>query len=153
MEPIEVQAALAAAVEEVLETMCFTAVFSSSEAAIPETGGGASLMASLRFEGKFSGEFLLVVALEPARTIGSGFLGKEEGEISDSQAAEVVCELANMFCGTTLSRLETETTFSLSHPELVSAELEVPCHVGGFTRWFELEEGSLAATLSFRQAS
>ena len=42
MEPIEVQGALAAAVEEVLETMCFTGVVSSSESALAETGGAVS---------------------------------------------------------------------------------------------------------------
>jgi CheY-specific phosphatase CheX len=84
--------------------------------------------------------------------VGSGFLGKEEEEISDEQTGEVVCELANMFCGSALSRLEAQTTFRLSHPELVAAESGTPFELTGIARWFELESGSLAASLSFPQA-
>ena len=90
--------------------------------------------------------------MKPARTIGSGFLGKEEAEISDEQTGEVVCELANMFCGSVLSRLEDKTTFHLSHPELVSVPSGTPFNPPGIARWFELESGSLAASLSFLQA-
>ena len=152
MQPIEVQEALAAAVEEVLETMCFSAVFSSSETAFPEQNDGCVLMAQLRFEGSPSGEFQLAIPMPPARTIGSGFLGKEEAEISDEQTREVVCELANMFCGSVLSRLEAKTAFRLSHPDLVSVPCGTPFDPPGIARWFELEAGSLAASVSFRQA-
>ena len=157
MQATEVQAALASAVEEILETMCFSTVFSSSEtafppSALPEANDGSALMAQLRFEGNPSGEFRLTIPMKPARMIGSCFLGKEEAEISDEQTGEVVCELANMFCGSALSRLEAETTFHLSHPELVPAESGTSFDPLGIVRWFELESGSLTASFSFRQA-
>jgi hypothetical protein len=152
MQPDEVQTALAEAVEEVLGTMCFAPVFSSSEEAIAQTDDCPLFEAALHFEGVPSGEFRLRIPLKPARLIGSGFLGKEEDEISDSQAGEVVCELANMFCGSALSRIEAGATFHLSHPELVSPAPDVPFAPPGFARWFELEEGSLAASLSFQTA-
>jgi len=131
MEKLDAQSALAAAVEEVLETMCFTLLLSSSalsgpEAAVPGAGFSNPVTAVLQFEGSPSGEFRLSVPLTVARGVGSGFLGREPGEVSDCQAGEVVCELANMFCGSVLSRLEAETIFHLSHPELAHPELAHP---------------------------
>lgn len=152
MEQTEVQSALTAAVEEVLETMCFAIVLSSSDDAIPEGNSSDWMTAMLRFEGKLSGEFRLSVPVKLARTVGSGFLGTEETEISDSQAAEVVCELANMFCGSALSRLEADTIFRLSHPELAPAESGTPVNRKGVGRRFELEDGTLAASFDFQRA-
>jgi len=48
MEPNEIQAGLAAAVEEVLETMCFTSVLSSGEGAAPAGIGAEHRTASVR---------------------------------------------------------------------------------------------------------
>ena len=161
MEKLDAQSALAAAVEEVLETMCFTLLLSSSalsgpEAAVPGAGFSNPVTAVLQFEGSPSGEFRLSVPLTVARGVGSGFLGREPGEVSDCQAGEVVCELANMFCGSVLSRLEAETIFHLSHPELAHPELmpAVPAPDGNaVSRLFELEDGFFAASLQFRLVS
>jgi hypothetical protein len=157
MQTTDVQAALAAAVEEVLETMCFSAVFSSSEAALPEAtvpepNDRSLLTARLRFEGNPSGEFQLAIPMGPARTVGSGFLGKDEAEISEEQTREVVCELANMFCGSALSRLEAGSIFRLSHPELLPSDSGPSFDPAGIARWFELESGGLTASFSFQQA-
>ena len=70
MKPIEVQAAMAEAVGEVLETMCFTAVLSSSDAAIPMTPECKCLIAALRFEGGCEGEFRVCIPMALARQIG-----------------------------------------------------------------------------------
>ncbi len=153
MQSTEVQLALAAAVEEVLETMCFICVLSSSEEAMQEAANCDSFVAVLHFEGNVSGEFRLKVPVKLAQVVGSGFLGKEEAEISHSQAGEVVCELANMFCGSALSRLEGNTIFHLSHPEIASPQSMTPVNGCGISRWFELENGILAASLNFQQAS
>ncbi len=149
MEPNEIQMALASAVEEVLETMCFTSVLASAEGAIPpEEGGGApALTAELHFQGYPSGGFRLDVPLKLARVVGAGFLGREEAEVSDSQAEEVVCELANMICGSVLSHLESKTTFQITHPELVPPQQGVSFAQAGASRWFDLEDGFLAASL------
>ena len=151
MKPIEVQAAMAEAVGEVLETMCFTAVLSSSDAAIPMTPECKCLIAALRFEGGCEGEFRVCIPMALARQIGAGFLGEDEEEISDVQAGEFVCELGNMFCGSALSRLEPETIFHLSHPELIPGNADAVFDDRRIGRWFELEEGNLAASMGFRQ--
>src|SRR5271169_5617214 len=132
MEPNDIQLGLAAAVEEVLETMCFTSVFGSGEGAAPAPGedgvpgeadaGPPACTAELRFEGNPSGGCRVSVSRKLARVVGAGFLGLEEMEVTDSQTEEVVCELANMICGSVLSRLEREATFRITHPELTSPE-------------------------------
>ena len=153
MEPNEIQEALTAAVEEVLETMCFSTVLASAEgAASPEAHGSAPpLTAELHFQGNPSGGFRVVVPIKLARVVGACFLGREETEVSDSQAAEVICELANMICGSVLSRLESKATFQISHPEPIPAGQGVGFGAGS-CRWFDLGDGILTVSLELQQA-
>ena len=153
MEPNEIQTALAAAVEEVLETMCFASVLTSSEGAAPPEGGGTpAITVELRFEGNPPGGFRVSVPMKLAHVVGAGFLGREEAEVSDSEAGEVVCELANMICGTVLSRLENKATFQITHPEMTPSE-PGGCFDGDSTcRWFDLGDGFLIASLQLQQA-
>jgi len=180
MEPNEIQIGLAAAVEEVLETMCFTSVLSSGEGAAPATmeetlpasgdegppadrevavpaeaeadAGARACTAELRFEGNPSGGCRVSVPWNLARAVGAGFLGLEEMEVSDSQTEEVVCELANMICGSVLSRLESEATFRIIHPELVPPERGAGFEGAGSNRWFDLGDGILTVSLELQPA-
>lgn len=160
MEPNEVQAAMATAVEDVLETMCFLGVCASGQGIAPPDAGGSTppdgaadartLTAELRFEGNSAGAFRLSLPLSLAQTAGAGFLGLDEAAASDAQAAEVVCELANMICGSVLGRLEHSTIFRLSHPELIPT-LPGPGHDAlSNTRWFDTGEGVLSVSLSMQ---
>ncbi|MGO9011564.1 MAG: chemotaxis protein CheX [Bryobacteraceae bacterium] len=153
MEPNEIQSALASAVEEVLETMCFASVLASAEAAVPpELGCGApAFTAELHFQGNPSGGFRLGVPMKLARVLGAGFLGLEETEVSDSRAEEVVCELANMICGSILSGLECKATFQITHPELAPPKQSVSFAGAAASRWFDLENGFLTASLQLEQ--
>jgi CheY-specific phosphatase CheX len=154
MEPNEIQTVLTAAVEEVLETMCFTTVLRSSEGPAPDSRGGErTLTAELGFEGVPSGGFRVSVDRKVAKMLSAGFFGLDEGEITDEQSADLVCELANMICGSVLSRLERNVTFHISHPELVDADAgscftdESPC------RWFDLGDGQMSTALRFQKDS
>jgi len=151
METNEIQAALAAAVEEVLETMCFATVLASDEGVVPPDAesGEPPLTAELRFQGDPPGGCLVCVPLKLARVVGAGFLGREEEELSDAQAGEVVCELANMICGAALSRLESKTTFRITHPELIAPE--GGASVQGASRWFDLGDGILTVSLELQR--
>jgi CheY-specific phosphatase CheX len=153
MEPNEIQTALAAAVEEALETMCFTSVLASAEGTVSPDGGPGALTAELHFHGNPSGGFRVSVPLKLARVVGASFLGREEVEISDSQAGEVVCELANIICGSVLSRLESKATFQITHPVLIAPEPGVSFHGAGARRWFDLGDGILTVSLELQQAS
>jgi hypothetical protein len=79
--------------------------------------------------------------------MAAAFLGLDEAAPSEAQIQEVVCELANMVCGSALSRLEENTRFDLSSPELRPAPAGCP-HGGRFlSRGLELEEGPLSVWL------
>lgn len=160
METNEIQEALATAVEEVLETMCFLGVDASGEGSAPpeavdnpaprEQDGERNLTSELRFEGNTSGTFRVSVPLSLAHAAGAGFLGLDEPAATDAQAAEVVCELANMFCGSVLGRLEHSTIFRLSHPELVPALPGASLEPLDNIRWFDTGEGILTVSLSLQ---
>jgi len=134
-----IQAAL-----EVLETMFFEIPVEG-----PQESDGAStssLCALATFTG--SAEGLLVVSLTPPalERLSASFLGLEEPEISESQAAGVLCELANMLCGSTLSRLDPGARIAIAPPRLVHSD-QVSSR--GWLR-FPLECGSLAISLTYR---
>jgi len=153
MEPNEIQGALASAVEEVLETMCFAGVLASAEGSAPPEADGVepALAAELRFQGNPSGGFRVGASMRLARVVGAGFLGREEMEVTDTQAGEVVCELANMICGSVLSRLESEAAFQISHPELTPPGQGASCAVAAASRWFDLGDGILTVSLELQQ--
>jgi CheY-specific phosphatase CheX len=153
MEPNEIQTALASAVEEVLETMCFTTVLASSVHPPEEDGGAPAITAELRFHGSPSGGFRMGVPMKLARVVGAGFLGREQMEVSDSQAEEVVCELANMICGSVLSRLESKATFQITHPELALPEPAAGLAGAGANRWFDLGDGILTVSLELQETA
>ena len=150
IDPHEIQSTLTSAVEEVLETMCFAAVLGSAEGVGPPGSDGAS---ELSFKGCPSGGFSVIVPDKLARALGAGFLGREEAEVSASQAGEVVCELANMICGSVLSRLESAATFQISHPELAPPEHRKNFETASANRWFDLGGGVLTVSLHLREAA
>jgi CheY-specific phosphatase CheX len=142
--------ALSGAVRDVLETMFFTDVVSD------KSGHAGAVMpaldAQLRFEGKRSGEFRVAIALGAARTVAGNFLGAEdEAEIPEAQVGEVICELANMICGSVLSRLAGDLAFDLSHPELLPGDGDGTGWPETAARTFELENGWLTAAIRFEE--
>jgi hypothetical protein len=148
MEFAELQELLAAAAVGVLETMCFTSVEAEGEGLSPagREPGPAMFCAETRFHGSPSGGFRVGLPVPMARAVSAGFLGLDEEEVSDAQAADVVCELANMICGSVLSRLESDTGFRIEHPELAD-----PSRPGmenaSAARWFDLGDGVMAVSL------
>jgi len=140
--------ALTAAAGDVLETMFFSPVIGE---ATPETSHSEpAIMASLRFSGGRSGSFAVRVSAGAADTIAANFLGEETDAPEPGQVRDVVCELANMICGSVLSRLDREAHFDLQHPELMETCSEPP--PGSVCRFFELQEGQVALCLQLDSA-
>jgi hypothetical protein len=84
-----------------------------------------------------------------ARLLAAGFLGEDEEALTASQPGEVVCELANMLCGSFVSGLEGEEKFELGSPELTAdgektPEAETPPAV---RQSYQLENGILTVTV------
>jgi hypothetical protein len=77
-------------------------------------------VAHLTFEGDPSGALTLSVRASAARSVAADFLAAEEPDLSEQEIGEVVCELANMICGSVLSRVESSATFRLASPRIVA---------------------------------
>jgi len=134
MNETAVSVSLREAVDEVLETMFFI----ESEALAGDRPAEEVVASSVEFEGSPSGTLRLRITLEAARGMAADFLGEEASDLPAARTAEVISELANMICGATLSRVESETTFRLSAPVTtletgsltLTAAGAAACHLG-----------------------
>jgi CheY-specific phosphatase CheX len=143
---------LSETVETVLETMFFATPMGPAEA---ETGA-AVLEACVGFHGRPSGGLCVCLSAVSARILAAGFLGEDEESLTDSQPGEVVCELANMLCGSLVSKLESEESFDLTSPELAAAGSFAGAGseaVPAARQSFELENGILTVTLYLEKAA
>jgi CheY-specific phosphatase CheX len=103
---------------EVLDAMYFTTVLETThESGSMPAVGSQDFAFSLRFQGDIHGTFGVRLAAASARTLASNFLGEEEDALSPQEIAEVAGELANMLCGSVVSRVEGRSKFVLTHPE------------------------------------
>jgi len=137
---------LRAAMAEVLETMFFTSILDSEDAAgVPP--GAPMLFSRLNFSGVPSGVFEIGIAQDAAHALAGAFLGEEEQEVSEAKTGEVVCELANILCGSVLSRIARGAIFELSRPEITTGQMEAPA----VRLDFELPEGRAASAIRFEE--
>jgi len=141
----ELDESLCVSTSEVLETMFFASIIGDAEAGTEQSGDWIS--ARVGFRGNPHGAFGVSVTAAAARTMTAGFLGLEDEELVPAQVGEVVCELANMICGSVLSRAPSETCFHLAHPHLVARE-DAEHGRGGpgyqiARRCFDLGDGSI----------
>jgi chemotaxis protein CheY-P-specific phosphatase CheC len=131
---------LSMAVEQALETMCFTAVFGSL--AVGEIT--CDLAAELTFRGDAEGTFRIGLSRDAATSIATSFLATDEAETNEEQIEMVICELANIICGSALSHMKPQGLFHLQSPrripEFVHSEI-------GATEGFELETGQMVIHL------
>ena len=118
MTNTELEPALAECTAEVLEQMFF--VQALEEAAPTTAEADTDVICRVDFTGDPSGCLALRVSVGAARTIAADFLGEDEAGLSAFQVGQVVCELANIICGSVLSRIESRTTFRLDSPHLLS---------------------------------
>jgi len=151
MPDIELEDALHSSAEEVLEKMFF--VQPLDEESRPADEPGPVLAVKLTFEGSPAGSLTLSVTEKAARQIAADFLGEDEPGLSSRKVQEVVCELANMICGSVLSRVESHTTFRLAAPRLLVAEpwnLDPESSDRRAVYTIQLANGSLTATVLTR---
>jgi hypothetical protein len=103
---------------DVLETMFFTSAIPVEEAQTEQP----SFEVRVQFRGSPSGVFFLNLGARMATALAAGFLGMDDADVGPMEAAQVACEMANMVCGSVLSRAESDTGFELSSPMLVEPE-------------------------------
>jgi len=144
ISPDQTAEVLAVATEEVLETMFFSTVLAEPEesaSSLPED----SVTAQVRFRGNPCGEFTVGLALPAAQSAAENFLGLEFGAITHEQVCGVVREMANMICGSVLTRIESDTLFELLAPEILE---DGQAARTGTTRVFDVDgNGLLQVTL------
>jgi len=120
MPETPLQRALRDSVQEVLEKMFFVEPVEEPPGAADAPEG--EMAVQLAFEGLPSGALTLRLTTAAARQIAADFLGEDASGLSPVKVEEVVCELANMICGSVLSRVESTATFRLASPRLLGAE-------------------------------
>jgi CheY-specific phosphatase CheX len=139
-----IQHALQNAVHEVLEKMFFVQALGKSPDPTPAEAPPIEIAARLTFQGEPSGSLSLRLTYTVAQSIAADFLGAGEDEVSALQVAEVVCEIANMICGSVLSRVESGAPFQLAAPQIVPPS-KVPAPEPCTTFYaVDLSNGSLA---------
>lgn len=75
------------------------------------------IIVGLEFQGRYShGKCALVTEEATAMALSATFLC-EDGGLSRRSAWEVMCELANMFCGRFLGQMDAHESYSLSSPQ------------------------------------
>ena len=116
------------AVTEILEKMFFIDPSEieddGSDSKIPADRGG--LTAHLNFDGDPPGWLRLRLTRDVASSLAADFLGEDESELAERKVEGVACELANMICGSVLSRVESTTDFRLAAPEITSPDVVPP---------------------------
>jgi CheY-specific phosphatase CheX len=132
---------VAACTAEVLEQMFF--IRALAEGASEEAPPDSRLAAAVIFHGAPSGQLILQVTTAAARSIAADFLGEDEPVLSEQQVGEVICELANIICGSVLSHVESESTFHLDTPELQTGGVSVEALKDAVIYQLSLENGRL----------
>ena len=141
-EAAHVARCLQEAAEEVLETMFFLTV--EREAEWSEMAQKSHQYAEMDFEGAAEGRLELAVSEDLAPALASGFFGKDESELTAAEISAVICELANMLCGSVLSRLEKDSLFRLGAPQVMASDLETESRMSaGHRRVFDLGCGDV----------
>lgn len=142
----QLTAALDSASEEVLETMFFTTISPRPDA--PDFAApGEALLARVQFPGEHSGFFVMYISVPAARAVAENFLGAEPDSVSGEQVSEAVRELANMICGSALTRIEPDTLFQLGTPELLSLDQASEMALDNNWRHFDVENGAMGVYL------
>jgi CheY-specific phosphatase CheX len=107
---------LSVCTQEVLEKMFF---FTPPDEPAAEDDGEPWSSVQVGFEGSPPGELILRIRRRAARSIAADFLATDIWGLTDEQIDGVICELANMICGSVLSRMESPTLFRLHSPCLI----------------------------------
>jgi len=148
-EPRSCQAlrqALRQSLDEVLDKMFFVCPLGEAEPA-PEDGAPA-IVARLAFEGEPSGSLTLRLTEQAAHSIAADFLGEDEESLTGQRTGEVVCEMANMICGSVLSRVESLTAFRLAEPRILTIGEGAGEHQGGVALAVDLPNGRLTLLMN-----
>jgi CheY-specific phosphatase CheX len=93
-----------------------------------------------------SGDFRIHIEETCAGAIAGNFTGAmDPAELDSATTTGVLCELANMICGATLSRLEPDSIFKLGQPRLAQPGLSGDPDAA--EQWLRMDEGLIGLQL------
>lgn len=122
---------------QVLETMFFTEIKSAVER--PAATTRCSLSRTVEFQGPPDGELCLGLKSETAAALASSFLGVSPAEVTENDCAQVADELANMICGSVLSKCAPYSLFRLRVKRALACDRQ-----DDFCITLDLPEGELS---------
>jgi CheY-specific phosphatase CheX len=133
--------ALRQSVDEVLDKMFF--VCPLGEASPGAEDAAPAMVARLAFQGEPSGSLTLRLTCQAARSIAADFLGEDEESLTGQRIGEVVREMANMICGSVLSRVEGAAAFHLGEPRILTPAEDAAEPDGALALAVDLPNGRL----------
>jgi len=139
--------ALEESIADVLEKMFFVR---EAQGTSKKFGGEPEIAARLRFDGDPSGSLTLRTNQVAARSMAADFLGEDQTTLTEQQIEDVVCELANMICGSVLSRVDSRAIFRLATPRIILPEapgLAAPEEEDSWHHAVEVGDGLLAVVI------
>ena len=113
-------AALAQAVREVFENLCFMLPSHPRLSLPPEAPGLSRVILAVDFSGAGRGALHLTLPDSMIAPVASAMLG-EDGPLELSEQYDAVCELANIVCGNVLPLIAGErAVFDLASPRVIA---------------------------------
>lgn len=134
------------AAKDALEEMFFMVVFDHAAAKPLEPD---AVCARVDFAGDACGSLTIALSRGALLEAAANFLGEEGSSLRNDQIRSVICELANIICGSAVSRWRHDGLFLLAPPALAES-LEHPGTVAECT--LQLEQGYLWFSLALDEA-
>jgi CheY-specific phosphatase CheX len=135
--------AVTTAVNQAMEAMFFDAAEPVAECDC--CAGSEIITVCLWFHDAMDGEFLLATPLPGAMALAASFMGLDNDEVERTNAEQTLCELANIICGSALSRLEPSSELRLSPPMMTPRRCDG--ENGAMYQHYRLLDGCLAVSL------
>jgi len=130
---------LRAAAAEVFELMFFVA---SEDAAPVKSWDRVMILAQVEFQGQWSGRCAVEMPESLARTITGNFTAAPDPEeVHVDVMIETMCELANMICGSTITRMRCPGIVTLSPPHLIEEWPRPKREAHAAEQWLDAGEG------------
>lgn len=136
--------AVGAAVEQAMEAMFFDAAEPVTECECACTVS-ATIACIVHFSDGIEGDFVLVAPLETAIALAASFMAFDLEAVERRHAEQTVCELANIICGSALSRLEPSSELRLRPPEIVECPPE-----DGLRQHYRLLDGCISLSIRLK---
>lgn len=148
----EWRAALARAVGDVFENLCFMVPTPTNGSIPPDPRALSRVILAVDFSGAGSGSLHLILPDSMIASVASCMLG-EDGPLELSEQYDAVCELANIVCGNVLPLIAGDrAVFDLASPRVIATMDADIGDIFDATVGVLLDEGLVGASISLELA-